>query len=60
MWLLKEEHVRKTIYSSCSVQIENLSPGTTVVYTIKNPKISDTQKFAVITLKVEQDGFSLQ
>ena len=26
----------------------------------KNPKISDTQKFAVITLKVEQDGFSLE
>ena len=23
----------------------------------KNPKISDTGKFAVITLKVEQDGF---
>ena len=26
----------------------------------KNPKISETQKFAVITLKVEQDGFSLE
>ena len=26
----------------------------------KNPKISDTWKFAVITLKAEQDGFSLQ
>ena len=26
----------------------------------KNPKISDTQKFAVITLKVEQDDFSLE
>ena len=26
----------------------------------KNPKISDTQKFAVITLKVDQDGFSLK
>ena len=26
----------------------------------KIPKISDTQKFAVITLKVEQDGFSLR
>ena len=26
----------------------------------KNPKISDTQTFAVITLKVEQDGFSLE
>ena len=25
----------------------------------KNPKISDTWKFAVITLKVEQGGFSL-
>ena len=25
----------------------------------KNPKISDTQKFAVITLKVELDGFSI-
>ena len=25
----------------------------------KNPKIMDTLKFAVITLKVEQDGFSL-
>ena len=25
----------------------------------KNPKISDTRKFAVITLKVERDGFSL-
>ena len=25
----------------------------------KNPKISDTRKFDVITLKVEQDGFSL-
>ena len=24
----------------------------------KNPKISDTRKFAVITLKVEQDGFT--
>ena len=26
----------------------------------KNPKISDTPKFAVITLKIEQDGFSLE
>ena len=26
----------------------------------KNPKISDTRKLAVITLKVEQDGFSLE
>ena len=26
----------------------------------KNPKISDTRKFAVITLKVEQGGFSLE
>ena len=26
----------------------------------KNPKISDTPKFAVITLKVEQDGLSLE
>ena len=26
----------------------------------KHPKISDTRKFAVITLKVEQDGFSLE
>ena len=26
----------------------------------KIPKISDTRKFAVITLKVEQDGFSLE
>ena len=26
----------------------------------KDPKISDTRKFAVITLKVEQDGFSLE
>ena len=26
----------------------------------KSPKISDTRKFAVITLKVEQDGFSLE
>ena len=26
----------------------------------KNPKISDTRKFAVITLKVEQDGVSLE
>ena len=26
----------------------------------KNPKILDTLKFAVITLKVEQDGFSLR
>ena len=26
----------------------------------KIPKISDTQKFAVITLKVEQNGFSLE
>ena len=26
----------------------------------KNPKISDTRKFAVITLKVEQDDFSLE
>ena len=25
----------------------------------KNPKISDTREFAVISLKVEQDGFSL-
>ena len=25
----------------------------------KNPKISDTRKFVVITIKVEQDGFSL-
>ena len=24
----------------------------------KNPKISDTRKFAVITLKFEQDGFT--
>ena len=26
----------------------------------KNPKILDTRKFAVITLKVEQDGFPLE
>ena len=26
----------------------------------KNPKISDTRKFIVITLKVEQDGVSLE
>ena len=26
----------------------------------KNPKISDTRKFAVITLKVEQDDFSFR
>ena len=26
----------------------------------KNPKISDIQKFAVITQKVKQDGFSLE
>ena len=26
----------------------------------KNPKISDTLKFAVIILKVEQDGISLE
>ena len=26
----------------------------------KIPKISDTQKFAVITLKVEQDGFTFR
>ena len=26
----------------------------------KTPKISDTRKFAVITLKVDQDGFSLE
>ena len=26
----------------------------------KNPKILDTQQFAIITLKVEQDGFSLE
>ena len=26
----------------------------------KNPKISDTRKFAVITLESEQDGFSLE
>ena len=26
----------------------------------KNPKILDTQKFAVITLKIEEDGFSLE
>ena len=33
--------------------------GFTVQYR-KNPKISEAQKFAVITLKVEQDGFSLE
>ena len=26
----------------------------------KIPKISDTQKFAAITIKVEQDGFTLE
>ena len=26
----------------------------------KNPKISDTQKFGVFTLKVEQDGLSFE
>ena len=26
----------------------------------ENPKISDTRKFSVITLKVKQDGFSLE
>ena len=31
-----------------------------VIQYCKNPKISDTRKFAVITLKVEQDGFSLE
>ena len=28
--------------------------------TVKLPKTSDTQKFAVISLKVEQDVFSLE
>ena len=35
------------------------SDGVFVVYR-KNPKLSDTQKFIVITLKVEQDGVSLE
>ena len=26
----------------------------------KIPKISDTQKFAVITLKVQEDGFTIE
>ena len=30
------------------------------MYYHKNPKISDTQKVAVITLRVEQDGVSLE
>ena len=30
------------------------------LYYHKNPKISDTRKFAVISLKVEQDRFSLE
>ena len=30
------------------------------VVTRKNPKISDARKFAVITLKVKQDGVSLE
>ena len=33
---------------------------TTNSYDRKNPKISDTRKFAVITLKVEQDRFYLE
>ena len=28
-----------------------------VAVTVKNPKNSDTRKFAVVTLKFEQDGF---
>ena len=30
------------------------------LYYRKNPKISNTRKFIVITLKVEQDGVSLE
>ena len=36
------------------------SPETAPIAYHKNPKFSDTQNFAVITLKVEQDGFSLE
>ena len=31
-----------------------------LIFYRKIPKISDTQKFTVITLKVEQDGFSFE
>ena len=31
-----------------------------LIFTVKIPKILDTWKFAVITLKVEQDGLSLE
>ena len=46
--------IRSNVYSS-----ENWGNISHIFKYCNDPKISDTRKFAVITLKVEQDGFSL-
>ena len=43
-----------------NTQISRMQGGKKITFYHKNPEISDTQKFAVITLKVEQDGISLR
>ena len=42
------------------IQMEVLKSDTELSRYRKNPKISDTRKFIVIALKVEQDGISLE
>ena len=49
----------KTLDISLILQVIFYFKDATNVYH-KTPKISDTRKFAVITLKVEQDGFTLE
>ena len=44
----------------CGHSLESFQQSDSINEYRKNPKISDTRKFAVITLKVEQDGFSLE
>ena len=47
-------------YLEIVLLIQLCKPTTKCMQYCKNPKIPDTRKFAVITLQVEQDGFSLE
>ena len=46
--------------SSPMVMLHYCDAGSKQVWYCKNPKILDARKFAVITLKVGQDGVSLE
>ena len=55
---LKKEYLPKLLMIYFIIQY-NFCSGEKLIYR-ENPKNSDTQKFAVITLKVEQGSFTLE